>query len=173
MGSSRLTVALPLLQDFNQPIDWDVSHVTSMVGTFKNATSFNQKSVKNWNVSNVCDFTSMFDGASSFKQDLSSWLPSIQETTCPSTPVVTNFLKGTACPNTSDPVLPDGPICKVAAKDNSCLKKTIKTLDCQCKQRNQCLQKLRHACRAEMKALGMDEAALRQEAKKVLKTKCR
>ncbi|GKY94167.1 hypothetical protein MPSEU_000382700 [Mayamaea pseudoterrestris] len=30
------------LKDFNAPLDWDVSNVTSFVGTFKDATAFNQ-----------------------------------------------------------------------------------------------------------------------------------
>ncbi|KAA0992090.1 BspA family leucine-rich repeat surface protein [Dyadobacter aurulentus] len=52
--------------------DWDVSRITSMVGMFQNATSFNQP-IGTWNVSNVRDFEGLFYAASSFNQDISSW----------------------------------------------------------------------------------------------------
>lgn len=76
--------------------DWDTSHVTSMVGTFKGCkdicdlskwntskvtsmvnmfygcSTFNGN-ISNWNVSKVTRFDSMFYGCSSFNQDISNW----------------------------------------------------------------------------------------------------
>jgi hypothetical protein len=50
----------------------DLSTVTSMVGTFHNASSFNSN-INNWNVVNVTDISTMFDNATSFNQSLDSW----------------------------------------------------------------------------------------------------
>ncbi|MEQ8546586.1 MAG: BspA family leucine-rich repeat surface protein, partial [Cyclobacteriaceae bacterium] len=50
----------------------NLSEVTSLVYTFKNATNFNAD-LSGWDVSNVTKMSGMFDGASAFNQDLSSW----------------------------------------------------------------------------------------------------
>ena len=52
--------------------NWDVSNVTSMIGMFLDATSFNQP-LNNWNVSKVTDMESMFGNATSFNQPLNKW----------------------------------------------------------------------------------------------------
>lgn len=163
-----------LVQDFNQPLDWDVSSATSMVGTFKDAAAFNSD-ISHWNVTSVCNFTSFLDGAQSFEQDLSSWLPAIQASTCPSTPVATNMLKGTSCADTSNPDLTTGPICNQAAAVNptTCLNTAFETMKCQCEHKNQCLQGLRQTCRAELKAAGITAAELRKAAKTIVNEACR
>ena len=59
--------------------DWDVSNVTSLMGTFYNAESFNGD-ISLWDTTNVTDLNSMFSGASSFNRDIntsgSSWVTS-------------------------------------------------------------------------------------------------
>jgi len=60
----------------NQNINhWDVSNISSMRRAFAGATSYNQP-LNSWDVSNVTNFESMFDGASSFNQDINSWVVS-------------------------------------------------------------------------------------------------
>ena len=60
-------------ESFNQNIDgWDVSNVTDMISLFENATSFNQP-LNSWNVSNVKSMERMFTDTSSFNQPLSDW----------------------------------------------------------------------------------------------------
>jgi surface protein len=49
------------------------STLTSTLGMFDGATSFNDPDVKNWNVSKVTDMRYIFSGATSFNQDLSGW----------------------------------------------------------------------------------------------------
>ena len=51
---------------------WDVSNVTSMVGTFAGQSNFNQD-IGNWDVSNVTDMSHMFSGNSAFNQDIGDW----------------------------------------------------------------------------------------------------
>ena len=59
--------------------DWDVSNVTSLMGTFYNAESFNGD-ISLWDTTNVNDLGYMFSGASSFNRDIntsgSSWVTS-------------------------------------------------------------------------------------------------
>jgi len=59
--------------------DWDVSNVTSLMGTFYNAESFNGD-ISLWDTTNVTDLGSMFSGASAFNRDIntsgSSWVTS-------------------------------------------------------------------------------------------------
>ena len=59
--------------------DWDVSNVTSLMGTFYNAESFNGD-ISLWDTTNVTDLGFMFGGASSFNRDIntsgSSWVTS-------------------------------------------------------------------------------------------------
>jgi surface protein len=63
---------------FNANInDWDVSNVTNMVGMFDLCTSFNQPLDK-WDVSNAPDMFAMFEAATSFNQDISGWDMSLQ-----------------------------------------------------------------------------------------------
>ena len=51
---------------------WDTSKVTSMVNMFYGCSTFNGN-ISNWNVSKVTRFDSMFFGCSSFNQDISNW----------------------------------------------------------------------------------------------------
>ena len=51
---------------------WDTSKVTSMVNMFYECSTFNGN-ISNWNVSKVTRFDSMFYGCSSFNQDISNW----------------------------------------------------------------------------------------------------
>ena len=59
--------------------DWDVSNVTSLMGTFYNAESFNGD-ISLWDTTNVTDLGFMFSGASAFNRDIntsgSSWVTS-------------------------------------------------------------------------------------------------
>ncbi|MEE9363632.1 MAG: BspA family leucine-rich repeat surface protein [Cellulophaga sp.] len=50
----------------------DLSGVTSMIGTFRNASAFNAN-LNGWNVSNVTNMFTLFNGATSFNGDISSW----------------------------------------------------------------------------------------------------
>ena len=52
--------------------NWDVAAVTSMVSTFEGASSFND-TINGWTVTNVLDMTSMFSGASTFNVPLPGW----------------------------------------------------------------------------------------------------
>ena len=57
-------------RSFNQPLNkWDVSNVTDMDAMFAFASSFNQP-LNDWNVSNVTYMNNMFAGANSFNQPL-------------------------------------------------------------------------------------------------------
>lgn len=65
--------------NFNSPINnWDVSAVTSLQGTFKDAHSFNQP-LDNWNTSSVTTMSTTFHtdtgggGTIPFDQDISNW----------------------------------------------------------------------------------------------------
>lgn len=51
---------------------WDTSKVTSMANMFCGCTTFNGN-ISNWDVSKVTIFDSMFYGCSSFNQDISNW----------------------------------------------------------------------------------------------------
>ena len=59
--------------------DWDVSNVTSLMGTFHSAESFNGD-ISLWDTTNVTDLGYMFSGASAFNIDIntsgSSWVTS-------------------------------------------------------------------------------------------------
>lgn len=58
---------------FNQDISgWDVSNVTNMRSTFGDASSFNQD-IGGWDVSKVVIMQGMFSGATSFNQDIGEW----------------------------------------------------------------------------------------------------
>ena len=57
---------------FNQPLEWNVSKVTSFERTFSRATSFDQD-ITGWDTSNGISFHSCFVVATSFNQDVSSW----------------------------------------------------------------------------------------------------
>ncbi len=50
---------------------WDVSNVTSMLGTFLQASAFNQN-IGSWNTANVIDMSGIFSKASAFNQDIST-----------------------------------------------------------------------------------------------------
>ena len=50
----------------------DTSNVTSLYGTFKNASVFNQN-LNSWNTSNVTTMYEVFRGASAFDQDVGQW----------------------------------------------------------------------------------------------------
>ena len=52
--------------------NWDTSKVTSMANMFYDCTTFNCN-ISNWDVSKVTRFDSMFYGCSSFNQDISNW----------------------------------------------------------------------------------------------------
>lgn len=90
---------------FNQPINaWNVSKVTDLQLAFQHS-AFNQD-IGEWDVSRATDLRWAFDGAVNFQQDLCSWgsiLPLSTDTT--------GMFKSTACPNTSDPIIPWGPFC--------------------------------------------------------------
>ena len=117
--------------NFNHPLDaWDVSSVKKMshsndwespkyyyikeygwesAGMFSGATSFNQP-LPSWNLSSLEDMGELFRDASSFRQNLCSWGSFLKDKNIP----VKNAFAGTACPNTSDPILdanPPGPFC--------------------------------------------------------------
>ena len=51
---------------------WDTSKVTSMANMFYDCTTFNCN-ISNWDVSKVTRFDSMFYGCSTFNQDISNW----------------------------------------------------------------------------------------------------
>ena len=51
---------------------WDTTNITTMSGSFRSASSFNQD-IDEWNMSNVENIVEMFFNASSFNQNLSSW----------------------------------------------------------------------------------------------------
>ena len=55
-----------------QPLNWDTSKVTSMIGTFRNATVFN-RNISSWNTSSVTLMTEMFFNADAFNQNIGSW----------------------------------------------------------------------------------------------------
>ncbi|MGE8552308.1 MAG: BspA family leucine-rich repeat surface protein [Chryseobacterium jejuense] len=58
---------------FNQPVgNWNTSNVTSMAATFLMAQEFNQP-IGNWNTSKVETTTSMFFYASKFNQPIGNW----------------------------------------------------------------------------------------------------
>lgn len=52
--------------------DWDVSHVTDMMGLFFFQETFNEN-ISKWDVSSVTEMTMMFSCAKAFNQDLSKW----------------------------------------------------------------------------------------------------
>lgn len=53
--------------------NWTIpAGMTYLIGTFKNAASFNQD-ISGWDLSGIDQTNSMFEGASSFNQNISSW----------------------------------------------------------------------------------------------------
>ncbi|CAB9504372.1 Mycoplasma protein of unknown function, DUF285 [Seminavis robusta] len=108
---------------------WDVSRVDSLLGTFRGARMFNQD-IGAWNVSQVRDMRNAFEG-SAFNQDVSSWdvssttalvgafrnAQNFSQNLCswgqklPFNATTHIMFEGTACPNTSAPVIPHGPFC--------------------------------------------------------------
>ncbi|MEI0445436.1 BspA family leucine-rich repeat surface protein [Brachyspira intermedia] len=60
-------------EDFSGIETWDVSHVTSMGGMFKNTVNFNHN-INNWNVSNVRRIAHMFNGTESFNYSIENWI---------------------------------------------------------------------------------------------------
>jgi len=59
--------------EFNQNIqNWDVSHITSMIGTFRENDFFNQD-ISQWDVSNVTNMSGMFFDNEAFDIPLNSW----------------------------------------------------------------------------------------------------
>ena len=59
--------------EFNQDIsNWDVSHITSMIGTFRENDFFNQN-ISSWDVSNVTNMSGMFFDNEAFDSPLNSW----------------------------------------------------------------------------------------------------
>ena len=90
---------------FNQPLSsWNVSRATRMHHAFQDS-AFNQD-ISRWNVSNMHNLYGAFMDAKNFSQNLCAW-----GSLLPLDANVADMFKGTACPNTSDPVLPHGPLC--------------------------------------------------------------
>jgi len=59
--------------NFNDDIgNWDVSKVTNMDQTFREAYDFNQD-INNWDTSKVTNMQAMFQGASSIDQNFENW----------------------------------------------------------------------------------------------------
>lgn len=60
--------------NFNEEsiVNWTVTSVTNMSGTFKNASSFN-RNIATWDISNVTNTSEMFYGATVFDQDITAW----------------------------------------------------------------------------------------------------
>ncbi len=71
-GSLTNTTSMFYENNFNQPIELDMSNVTSMNSMFFGNTVFNQD-IDSWDVGNVTLMESVFHGATSFNQDISSW----------------------------------------------------------------------------------------------------
>jgi surface protein len=59
-------------ENFNKPLNLDVSGVTNMTNMFNGCTNFNQD-ISGWNVSKVNDMGGMFSGCTNFNQSLCSW----------------------------------------------------------------------------------------------------
>lgn len=62
-------------ENLNSPSNiqnWNVSKVSSFIGTFAFASSFNQP-LGNWDISNASNISSMFAGATAFNQPIGSW----------------------------------------------------------------------------------------------------
>lgn len=92
-------------ESFNQDISgWDTHSLRNMRNAFLNS-GFNQD-ISGWNVSIVVDLEKAFQGAKNFSQDLCAWGAQL-----PSDAITSNMFAGTACPNTTDPVIPWGPFC--------------------------------------------------------------
>ncbi|MDN3691999.1 BspA family leucine-rich repeat surface protein [Chryseobacterium tructae] len=60
--------------------NWDISNVTTLVGTFNTCYLFNQP-IGNWNTSNVTSMAAMFLMAQKFNQPIGNWNTSKVETT--------------------------------------------------------------------------------------------
>lgn len=103
---------------FNQDISsWNVGLARNTKNMFRLASSFNQD-ISGWQVGSVTDAKWMFAGAAAFNQDLCAW-----RTRLPLSVDVFGMFSGIgsrpeagaarSCPNLTDPVLPDGPMCHV------------------------------------------------------------
>lgn len=56
----------------NQDLNWDVSNIHTFMRTFQGATNFNGD-LSNWQTGNGELFTNMFGGATNFNRDISNW----------------------------------------------------------------------------------------------------
>ena len=91
---------------FNQDISsWDVGGVENFKEVFAENDVFNQD-ISSWNVEKGTDFEKMFDRAPLFNQNLCAWLDLVS-----SDVDVRGMFRDTSCPNQTDPILPDGPMC--------------------------------------------------------------
>ena len=73
------------LTTINRSNEWVTTNITSMIGTFANATNFNSD-ISNWDVSNVTDANTMFESAFAFNQNIGAWDVSIMTD-------MTNFMR--------------------------------------------------------------------------------
>ena len=65
----RMFFKYPVKSDLTK---WDISSVTSLIGTFVENTTFNQP-IGNWNVSNVTSMYQLFDNAFLFNHPIGNW----------------------------------------------------------------------------------------------------
>jgi surface protein len=119
-GVTSLEYAFLYASTFNQDIStWNTGAVTSMVGMFRGASSFNNgsstndglhpmtSSVGGWNTSNVVSFGEMFLGAGSFNQNVSSW-DTANATNVSMFSGASKFNNGSATNNSANPLKTNG-----------------------------------------------------------------